>query len=59
MEDARRILKNLIKTMLCNTFSFHERFHHVKLGFDDCTATIETNFHVCVKLEKLQQIQTL
>jgi len=41
MEDARRILKNLIKTRLCNAFSFHENFHDVKLHFEDCTAAIE------------------
>jgi len=59
MEHARLILKKLIKTMLCNAFSFHESFHYVKIRFDDCTATIETCFHVSKKLEKLLQIQTL
>ena len=59
MEDARSNKKKLIKTMLCNAFSFHESFHDMKICFVDCTAAIEINFHASAKLEKLQQIQTL
>ncbi len=59
MEFARSILKKLIKTMLCNAFSFHESFHDMKLCFDDCTAAIEIGFHDSIKLENLEQIQTL
>ncbi len=53
MESARVIIKKLIKTMLCNAFSFHESFHDMKLYFDDCTAPIESPFHRCMKREKM------
>ena len=59
MEYAKQINKKLIKTMLCNSFSFRESFHDVKLCFENCTATIEISFHVSPQMEKLQQIQTV
>lgn len=40
--------------MLCNAFSFHETFHDMKTRYEDCTATIEIDFHDVTSLEKLQ-----
>jgi len=59
LELARYFLKKLYKTMVCNTFSFHEIFHTLKTTFASCIATIENAFRATHKMEKDMQIQAI
>lgn len=52
MESASQLLKKLIKTTVCNAFSFHERFHIVKVFFVSRVAPIEIRFRTAAQLEK-------
>ena len=52
MESASQLLKSLIKTTVCNAFSFHERFHIVKVFFVSRVAPIEIRFRTAAQLEK-------
>jgi hypothetical protein len=52
MESASQLLKKLIKTTVCNAFSFHERFHIVKVFFVSRVAPIESRFRTAAQLEK-------
>lgn len=52
MESASQLIKKLIKTTVCNAFSFHERFHIVKVFFVSRVAPIEIRFRTAAQLEK-------
>jgi len=57
LEIARSISKKPYKTMVCNAFSFHERFHILKMAFAYRIATIENAFRTLHKMEKAMEIQ--